>query len=121
MSAWSSPLAICIVEFIGSVSLDSQCVDFPRHEIAHGLIDHAMSRNLVFSFELLRHEKHLKVPAAAFTRTGMSGVFMAVIEYLDGLRTEGGQSLPNQFNRIHQGRTLVKGLTLTLANTPPVT
>jgi hypothetical protein len=48
-------------------------------------------------------------------------VFMAVIEYLDGLRTEGGQSLPNQISRIHQGRTLVKGLTLTLANTPSVT
>ena len=80
-----------------------------------------MSCNLLFPFKCLRHKKYLKVPAAAFARAGMTGVFMAVVEYFEALGAQRGESLPDLFNHIHQGKTFIKGLTLTFAKMPSTT
>jgi hypothetical protein len=49
-------------------------------------------------------------------------VLVAVVEYFQRLRSEGRQPLAHQFFDVHYfGKTLRKGFTLTLANTPSVT
>src|SRR5258706_1780916 len=92
-----------------------------RYQVVERVLSQPMPGHGGFTGEFARDDHELKM-AATVLRPCMAGMFVAVVEYLQRLRSQTRQALANHLFDVHYfGNTLRKGFTVTLAKTPSVT
>ena len=75
-------------------------MDLFRHQIGERFVYQPMPGYRRFAGEFTRNDDELKM-AAAFPRTRMTGMFVAVIEYFQRIGSQTGQSFANELLYVH--------------------
>lgn len=97
-------------------------MDFTPHQLAEGRVNPSMPLDSGFPLEFFGNDEQTVVAAAA-PCAGVSGVQGRIVDQLQTKRAQGGEALAQERlevigisgQRIHAGKTFLKGLTLTLA------
>lgn len=107
--------------FFRRVGDDGERVNRRGHQIPERIIHEPMPGQPASAGEGGRDDHHLEMAAAAVPGPRMPGMVGAVVEDFQALRSEAPEALANGVRRAHAGYTCLKGLTVTLPNTPWVT